>query len=76
MGIINHFSAGWMKNLGFPSFVIYGGCMAFATVMFWWLPETAGVTLEDVTERFERKFRCQYLENTDDVKPKEMSGEF
>lgn len=74
--IINHFSAGWMKNLGFPSFFIYGGCMAFATLMFWWLPETAGVTLEDVTERFERKFRCQYLENTDDVKPKEMSGEF
>lgn len=82
--IFGHFTGEALANIGYGYYFLFGACsIVFPAVVFFIYPETKGVPLEAVDHLFEvpawrahghamKKYREQYLGETDSVKEEEI----
>ncbi|EJK75873.1 hypothetical protein THAOC_02390 [Thalassiosira oceanica] len=62
-GVIVYVPAMIIRSLGFDTFWMFAGFMAVAFLFFHWIVETKGLPLEIVTETWEKKLNCKYVDH-------------
>lgn len=62
-GVIVYLPPMIISSLGFDTFWMFASFMAVSFLFFYWIIETKGLPLEIVTETWEKKLKCKYVEH-------------